>query len=308
MLDPWRPLTSTACLSRIAAACVLVLLGALLALPSPAQLVAPPFSATSQTLQTLSSELQYTVDLGALPRRPRLIVEVEPDASHPDLEYEVLISDCTFGTLSSCANPTAPNTLDPRWSSGTGAISAYYDLVACGGGPQYVGEICEVTVRLIDFGTAGEPATVDVTIRGETRVPTATVEIEVDSNPQTVQRLAAKDTTLYQANVNASNGLGESIWVSAGTGTNAMHGLIDFDLNAIVPADSWIQEAEIRLSVLAASPGASFALYAVPDGLDWLEGVANAAGDESTPPAPGIGPHASWFFRRWNLLFVNPGP
>lgn len=296
-------------------AILIVASGALVATPALAQLVSPPFADPSQTLSTLQTELHYTVDLGALPLRPRLIVEVEPDATHPDLELEIEIYDCTIGPGScptstsdgACSNPGAPGT-SSRWTIGTGALSAYYDLFTCCGGPQYTGTTCEVAVRPRAFGAAGKPATVDVTIRGETNVPTSTVEIEVDPIVAEISLPPSKDTTLYQANPNASNGLGESIWASTGTGTNALHGLLDFSVPASIPANVPVTDVRLELSVLAATPDATFTLHAVPDGPDWSEGVNDAVGDESAPPAPLVGPHASWSYRRWTPFLTNPAP
>jgi hypothetical protein len=277
------------------------LLAAIVADAASAQLVAPPFSAPGQPLSTLQSELAYSVDLGALPLRPRLIVEATPDAAHPDLELEVEISGCTLFSTGGLCPPSVI-------ASGVGAQTAAYDPFFCEVRSEFVGETCEVRVRPLAFGAAGKPATVDVTIRGETRVPTGLVEVELDPSLQPIALSASKDTTLYQANPNASNGLGESIWVSTGTGPNALHGLLDFPIAQNVPANVVIDDVRLELSVLAATPGASLALYAVPDGLDWAEGFSDAAGDESIPPAPGVGPHASWSFRRWTIVLVNPGP
>ena len=65
---------------------------------------------------------------------------------------------------------------------------------------------------------------------------------------------------------------------------------------------------ELELEVLATTGIPAFQVYAVPrnPSVTWVEGNANAAGDESVPPTP-LSDAATWSHRRW--LSVSPqGP
>lgn len=265
--------------------------------------VATPFTQSNVPLASLASEVLYTVDLSTLPRRPKLIVEVTPDAAHADMELQLEVTDCTLfnpgGTI------FCP---DPVLSTPTvGPASVHYSPWRCEVSsvfPAYVGDTCDVKVRALDFGSAGAPATFGVTIRGETEVPTSTVSGEVTTDVQTMTIYPAKDTTLYQANPGSSNGTGESFWTSVGTGANALHSLLFFNVAGNLDMGQTILGARIELQVLSASGTPAFALHAVPrhPSVVWPEGNANAAGDESTPPIP-INNAASWSHRLWSGIF-----
>jgi len=264
-----------------------------------AQTVATPFTQTGVPLASLASEVVYTVDLETLPGRPRMLVEATPDASHPDMELELEVLNCTLENPVTSFFCPASTVSTPN----EGPQSVEYVPWRCEVAttvPAYVGETCEVRIRALDFGSAGAPATFDVTIRGESMPPTSTVEVEVTASVQSATISAAKDTTLYQANPGASNGLGESFWTAVATASNARHGLAAFNVQASVPAGATILDAWLELTVLARTGTPGFAVHAVPrhPSILWTEGNANAAGDESSPPTP-LGGAATWSHRNW---------
>ena len=201
-----------------------------------AQAVATPFSQNNVSLTNLATEVTYAVDFSTLPLRPNLIVNAVPDATHPDMELRLEVTNCNFdypNEFQRCDQFGAlglPRISDPR----IGAQSVLFSPWRCGAiepnSPPYVGKTCDVKVRALGFGSTGAPATFDITIHGETQVPTATLSEEVTTTVQTVSIAPAKDTTLYQANTGSSNGQGDSFWASVGTGTNALHSLLAFNV------------------------------------------------------------------------------
>jgi hypothetical protein len=282
-------------------------LGPLVGSPSVARAqVATPFQQSNVPLPSLASEVTYTVDFSTLPLRPNLIVEALPDAAHADMELELEIDTCNFdypNVFKRCDQD--PTHGIPRLSNpNEGLQTVVFQPWRCGAleinSPPYVGKTCNVKVRALDFGSAGAPATFDIVIRGETEVPTSTVEVGVTSSFQSVSIPAAKDTTLYQANTASSNGQGESLWSAVATASNARHGLLAFDVQSSVPAGATIVSAQLELSVLATTGTPAFQVFAVPrnPSVAWVEGSANAAGDESTPPTA-VTNAASWSHRQW---------
>jgi hypothetical protein len=268
--------------------------------------VATPFTQSNVPLNNLASEVSYTVDFSTLPLRPTLIVEAAPDAAHADMELELEVTNCDLDYPNEFKRCDQDPTFGvPRLSDrNTGAQSVDFQPWKCGGleinSPPYVGKSCQVKVRALDFGTSGAPATFDITIRGETSVPTSTVSSEITSTLQSASIPAAKDTTLYQSSTGASNGQGESFWTSTATASNALHSLMAFDVQANVPAGATIVDAQLELSVLATAGTPAFQVYAVPrnPSVAWVEGNANAAGDESTPPTA-LNNAATWSHRQW---------
>ncbi|MBK7950526.1 MAG: hypothetical protein IPK00_17655 [Deltaproteobacteria bacterium] len=294
-----RASTTIAGLSRLLLALILASVSA-----RAHALVATPFHDSDVLFATTGDVLVYSVDLGSLPGRPALIVEASPDPAHPDLRLEIQISACTLFDASGYCPPVLPEQPD----LGVGSKRLVSEPFRCDVRSDYVGETCSVSVRVVDFGSTGAPASVDVSIRGETRPPTGTEEFVVDPALWSTSVPATRDTTLYQANTSSGNGAGESFWSTFSTTTTARHGLVDFPVATYVPAHVEILDAWLQLSVLTTTAGAAFSVHAVPDAIDWIEGTQNAAGDESTPPAAGVGPQATWLYRRWNSLFQNVAP
>ena len=301
---PLRPLSRAALVHCVAALAVAALAAAGLPRATWAQAVSTPFTANDVSLSSLSSSITYTVALSSLPARARLIAEATPDAGHADMQLELQISNCTLD------NPVAPGQEffcpSPVSTPNPGLQTVQDDTWVCefdDTPPLYPGETCQVTIRALSFGSTGAPATFDLVIRGETIVPTGTLEAEIVSTNQIAEIPASKDTTLYQSSTGSSNGLGESFWTSAGTGADAVHALLAFDIAASVPAGATIVDASLELSVLSTSGATpSFRLFPVTrdPSFAWVEGNANAAGDESAPPAA-LNGAATWSHRQWHV-------
>ncbi len=272
--------------------------------------VATPFTQSNVPLNNLASEVSYTVDMSTLPLRPNLIVEAAPDASHPDMELRLEVTNCNFDypnefqTCEQFGPLGLPRVSDPR----IGAQSVVFKPWNCGAiepnSPPYVGKTCTVKVRALGFGSAGAPANFGITIRGETEVPTSTISAEVTSTLQTVSIPAIKDTTLYQANTGSSNGQGESFWTRPAASADALHSLLNFNVQANIPGGATIVDAQLELTVLSTSGTPAFEIYAVPrnPSVTWVQGNADAAGDESTPPTTppaALSNAATWSHRQW---------
>jgi len=286
---------STAALATLAFFSILASAG-----ESQAQAIATPFSQNGVVLTNLATEITYTVDFSTLPLRPNLRIEVVPDASHANMQLDIRVTNCNFNYPNEFFTCPATTTFPPV----VGAQSVAFKPWACGAiepnSPPYVGKTCDVKVRALSFGSGGAPATFDVSLRGETEVPFSTLSEEITTTVQTVSIAPTKDTTLYQFNTGSSNGLGESFWTSLGTGSNALHSLLAFNVQAGVPAGATITNARLELNALAISGAPGLAVYAVPrnPSVAWVEGNANAASDESTPPTA-LGNAATWSHRQW---------
>ncbi|MFO0688862.1 MAG: hypothetical protein U0900_09150 [Myxococcota bacterium] len=151
-----------------------------------ARAVATPFTQKGVALANLATEVTWNVDFSTLPLRPRLIVDAFPDAAHGDMSLELTISNCNFtypNEFFTCNDTFTPGHLPRISTPATGPQSVDFQPFDCGAvetaNPPYVGKTCDVKVRALSFGTAGAPATVDVTIRGVTVVPSATYSAQV---------------------------------------------------------------------------------------------------------------------------------
>lgn len=281
--------------STLAVLSILVSAGA-----SQAQSIATPFSQDDVVLNNLATEITYTVDFSTLPLRPNLRIEVAPDASHANMQLEIRVTNCNFSYPNEFFSCPATTNFPPV----VGAQSVAFKPWACGAiepnSPPYVGKTCDVKVRALAFGSGGAPATFDISLRGETEVPYSTESTEVTTTVQTVSIAPTKDTTLYQSNTGASNGAGESFWTTLGTGSNALHSLIAFNVQPSIPVGATISNARLELNVLAVSGSPGLSVYAVPrnPSVTWVEGNANATGDESAPPIA-LGNAATWSHRQW---------
>ncbi|MBK7950525.1 MAG: hypothetical protein IPK00_17650 [Deltaproteobacteria bacterium] len=181
---------------RVRLASLLVALASM-ALPAlharVAHAVGTPFSQSGVALANLATEVTWSVDFSTLPLRPRLIVEAAPDAAHGDMELRLEITNCNFvfpddypNEFFTCEQTFTPGHLPRISAPGTGPRSVDFQPFDCGAidsiAPAYVGKTCDVKVRALAFGSAGAPATFDITIRGETVVPSATFSSEVTTN------------------------------------------------------------------------------------------------------------------------------
>ncbi len=276
--------------------------------PGLAQVVTP-YSEANVPLASPASEAAYTVDLTGLPGRPRLVVEAIPDESHPDMQLELEISGCVVETPS--------NTVQCPGAAFSGPVSglkkASFNIWLCAlqqdGKFTTQGGSCEVKIRATDFGAGGAPATFNLLIRGETDIPTSTLSAQISTTVQSVSIPASKDTTIYEAFTDGSNGQGESIWTRAGSSSDSINGLIDFDLGSSIPTGATILSARIELNVLEAeslpSGAPTFQLFSIPLStflpIPWAEGSGDAPGDESSPPALPAAHAATWWYPESDL-------
>lgn len=287
---------------RFGVALALLVFG-IAALPTTAALaqsIPVPFTANNVALPSLATQLSYTVDMSTLPRRPRLKIEAVPDAAHANMELEVQIESCNLTEPNPFLECPYPITSTPN----SGTQNVEFDTSDCAVAsayPAYVGETCQVKIRALSFGSGGAPATVNVAFSAATEVPSSTVIGAVTTEILTTTISATRATTFYQSNTSASNGAGDSVWVSSGTGSNALHGALYFDVAGNIPAGATIVDAEIRVNALASTGSPVFQVFPIPRSgqIAWVEGTADAAGDESTPPTP-VNNAASWSHRRWS--------
>ncbi|MBY0401173.1 PEP-CTERM sorting domain-containing protein [Myxococcota bacterium] len=158
--------------------------------PRMAHAVATPFKQTGVALANLATEVTFSVDMSTLPLRPKLIVEAMPDATHGDMSLQLTITNCNFTYAPEipyfCDQSFPPGHLPRISAPGTGPRSVDFQPFDCGAiepnSPPYVGKTCDVKVKALNFGTAGAPATFDITIRGETVVPSATYSAQVSTS------------------------------------------------------------------------------------------------------------------------------
>lgn len=261
------------------------------------------------------SEVTYRIDLDTLPPRPRLIVEATPELGFEDIQLEVRLENW-FGTFNGggplCPGPgsvsveTAPS----------GPVMLTNPLYAfCDPDPHVFnsGEV-DVVVRVVNFGAAGAPAKVDISIYAITQVPTNTLYLQVntDLSPQTISLQPSKDTVIYQREPTESNGAG-ILW--AGTSVQYVDGnpigfwsrrsvrpLLAFDLGPLViPFNAQVTSAELQLRTpLLIGSGGLVSLFKVapsPNGVRWAEGDALAPALELSGATSSL-PAANWNARR----------
>ncbi|MBK7948105.1 MAG: hypothetical protein IPK00_05070 [Deltaproteobacteria bacterium] len=282
------------------------------ALAAPLPIVAP-----SVFLSTPLPSASYSVDLGTLPTRPELVVEVAADGFHLDM----LLAIETFAWTDTPEAPgNCPNNVTPPTTAVFGRGSLVVPLWDCDPRPgRFAGGTVGVRVRALGFGAFGSPAIVAITIRGATHVATGTLATQVDTNlgPRQVVIPASRDTVLYAEDFSASNGAGEFLWagdrlVSAFPFSvrRPRHALLAFDVTPGIPPVSSVLGAELRLGVTSGShTGEPLRIESVassPSG-SWVEGGANAPGDEfigiSAPSSA-----ADWSYRaRPSIPWTTPG-
>jgi spore coat protein A len=123
---------------------------------------------------------------------------------------------------------------------------------------------------------------------------------------ETVTEQAVMDTTLYEETPSASDGAGAYLFSGNNGDADARHGLIAFDVGAVIPPGSTIQSAELSLYVSRTRPGASnFSLYKMT--APWGEASSNPSGNEGAGVAAAEG-DATWSHRDWpNTPWATPG-
>lgn len=300
----------------------LAVLAALLLWAAPARAADPlPIQVPSGVLATTATVLSYTVDLGTLPTRPLLLVEVTPDAAHSAMQLEIEATDFLGTEVGPGACPGPINSiLSP---SGPGVATLSVNLLACDPRPDaFDGDEVTIRVTAVNFDGAPAPATVSISIRGVTQVPTATLLQQVDTNPgrQVVSLTASKDTVLYSDAQDSSNGSGRFLWAGSEVFTTAppliftirrpRHSLLAFDFAGVVPPVAEVHDADLHLDVTGlVGGGGAFSVYRVADSAlgSWSEGNANALGDEFDGAAS-VSAAADWLYRiRPDLAWTTAG-
>lgn len=286
-------------IASVLVALLLAAAGTADALPLPQLLTDVPFS-------TRSTSRSYTIDLGGLPARPALVVEATPSPANSDVQLEITMSNWQFMPT---ANVTCPDATTPALvsTSGPGAAvleRALYSCVMTAGG--FAGGQVTVRVRVVSFGAFNSSASVTISIRGETRVLTGTSTAQVDTDLSTLHHeslFLARDTVIYSEFDKSSNGQGSFLW--AGTSLTAsleerpLHSLLAFSFPSAMPAVARIVDADLTLQVTGTlGGGGNLSLWQLrpPAVVPWLEGNANAAGNEFTG-ATSSTPAATWIFR-----------
>lgn len=297
-----------------------LLIAAIALCPSAAaaQALALPVEVALAALPNFGSELVYTIDLGTLPTRPALVVEVFPDAAHSDMLLEIEINGFTGDLGGPGINCNMPATSAPV----PGTISLEFDFTECDPRPNaFAGATLDVLIRPLAFGATGAPANVQVVIRGETRVPTGSLFSAVDTNVDPQQYFAhpSKDTVIYASDHGANNGAGLSLWAGkdysvslpAGIRRDPMRALIAFDFVGVLPFNAQIENAELEVYVqefLGTGGNLSVLQVAAPaDGLSWREGTAIGPGSGFTGASNNISA-ADWLTRNGSsALWLTPG-
>lgn len=124
---------------------------------------------------------------------------------------------------------------------------------------------------------------------------------------QTASINPAKDNTLYlSATGNVSNALGSHMFAGRNSAGNTRRALMQFDLEASIPAGATITGATLRVNVSSANAATlPFSLHRLT--ADWGEGTSQATGSEGSgaPSTPG---DATWLHRSFNsVLWMNQG-
>lgn len=291
---------------RFVATLVALLFGAALtatstraATPLPIRVASVPFPTTA-TIQT------YTLDLGTLPARPALVVELTPDPAHPNMQLQVELTNWAIaGGPGACPGPA-----NSIFSTGGPGPLRFVDFTIqnCDPRPgQFVGETVDLKIRALNFGGVAGPASVVLQIRGETRPPTGTVSQTIDTflGPHQASFLASKDTVLYEDGLSASNGAGEFLWSGEKvvlfpfTIRSDRRALLAFDVSPTISPVSVVDAVELRVAATSLSGGGGQVnLWRVATGVSspWKEGDANAAGTEFDGASSFL-PAANWMNR-----------
>ena len=277
-----------------------------------------PILASNVLLSSTATVRTYTVDLGTLPTRPALVVEVTPDGAHPNMQLQVEATNWLNGpgAPGACPEPTSSFVS----SSGPGAVKfVNFTVQNCDPRPDaFDGASVEIRIRALSFGSTSAPATVSVEIRGETRPPTGTLTQQVDTflGQHQIILPASKDTVLYEDLPAASNGAGEFLWTGEKvvlfpfTIESDRRSLLAFDVSSAITPVSVIDAAELRFGVTSlVGGGGTVSLYrvATASGSSWEEGNANATGSEFDGAA------STWVATTWPyrlatfLPWTNPG-
>ena len=265
--------------------------------PAAAQTVLPlPLDVSGIGLVGGAGDLVYRIDLDDLPGRPAIVVEVEPDVNHPDIELMIELTDFSDPSVAPFSigcplngDPFGAWTSDP--SVGPARLEA--DLFFCD--PDFGfwdGNDANVRIRATDFGSGGSPALLDVSVYAISRVPTELLVQQV-SGSRTVTVTPSQDTVIY-AEDDDSNGRGSFLWSGMHVFTHPLTGFRFYHrrnsligLGSVpnaVPANAILTDVQLRLTATGLrGGGGSVSLFAVgdsPTDASWGAGFANATGDE----------------------------
>jgi len=248
-----------------------------------------------------------------------LVVEASADAQHPDLQLELEASQWHTPNVNPGGNcPYRNQPVYPFVSPvGTGSAALAVPLFPCNADViGWTGATVEVRVRLVSIGTNPAPASIAVTVRGETRPPTATLVQQVETVLGAKQLVLApsKDTVLYQNDFAANNGAGQFLWagtqVAPGFQLRARRSLLAFDVSPAIPPIASVTDAELALEVTAVvGGGGPLTLYPVAPGpaYGWIEGTVDAPDPEIDGGADPFS-SADWGYRARPLVaWSTPG-
>ncbi len=279
--------------------------------------LALPVEMPAATIPISFPNLNYEIDLDTLPLRPAILVSVTPFPGHEDIELEVVIDDFqgSFNGGGACPESSTTVTSLPF----VGAFEYRYSLTTCSVDPSdFAGNTLDVNLRVLDFGSGGAPATIAVSIRGETRIVTGSLDLELETDVSTKSLILSpsKDTVIYDLTQDASNGQGISLWSGTDFGIvglnpplitrDPVRSLLAFDLvddipfNPI-PFNSTISNVGLELYVMEVLGGGGLVyLYQTapdPTGETWAEGAGDQPGNEFVGTST-AGSGANWIHRR----------
>ncbi|MHC4975660.1 MAG: multicopper oxidase domain-containing protein [Planctomycetota bacterium] len=123
----------------------------------------------------------------------------------------------------------------------------------------------------------------------------------------TVDLAAAKDVTLYEnASGDTANGSGSRIFVGNTNDSLIRRGLIHFNVNSFIPANSTINSVTLTLYVSRTEAGPeTVTLHRVTS--DWGEGASNASGQEGAGDSAELN-DATWIYTFYDTaLWSSPG-
>ncbi len=298
-----------------------LVLAALLLAPAAHAQAPLPVDLLSQTLGAINVDIIQTIDLDTLPNRPTIIVDVTPQLSHPDIEFEIEIRDVTpVPNLSPVGfdcpiADNAPLGVD-SWVSepATGAQYLEADVFFCQPDVGFWdGHEADVRVRVLDFGSGGAPATFTVGIRAVTTVPTQILPVQV-MGARSITTPSFRDTVIYAGTLN-TNGAGSYLWAGTytfvapnGTFQFRRNSLLTFSsLSILLPPNAEITHVELNLEAVGlVGFGGAVDLFAVAPGQIWYPGSADASGNEffgaSTPVSS-----PNWTHRTSSVNWITPG-
>ena len=133
-----------------------------------------PIVANNTTIAGRVDPQVFTIDLGTVPIRPVLKIEISPDAAHQDAFLSIRVDNWTGnynGGGSVCPDSTA-STIVTEMGDVELEVNALIPCQANIDSGFWNNKTVDVTITAPASGAAGYPLDVDISIRGITRVPT----------------------------------------------------------------------------------------------------------------------------------------